>query len=125
MPISVSCLCGRSMRIRDEHAGKKIRCPACSSTISVLLPQAHAEVIEEAIPVAIVDEPSPIRAGRPLDQDEPLTLAPVVDIPKQRFSDVSSSRRRRLRERPLLSNNAHQGGWFGNINAGAAGGAAM
>ena len=35
MTIALSCNCGRNLRIKDELAGKQIRCPSCKSVLSV------------------------------------------------------------------------------------------
>ena len=35
MPISVTCRCGNSYRLKDEFAGKVVRCPQCGETIRV------------------------------------------------------------------------------------------
>jgi DNA-directed RNA polymerase subunit RPC12/RpoP len=49
MAISLSCAsCGHKLRVKDEHAGRKIKCPECSKIFRV--PEAR-EVEEEEIPV--------------------------------------------------------------------------
>jgi hypothetical protein len=35
MPIEVRCRCGRQLRVRDESAGKKVRCRACGASVPV------------------------------------------------------------------------------------------
>lgn len=35
MPISVACDCGKSFRVKDELAGRKIRCPHCDTSLRV------------------------------------------------------------------------------------------
>jgi len=35
MPIPVTCDCGKTLNIPDQYASKKVKCPACSSTITV------------------------------------------------------------------------------------------
>jgi hypothetical protein len=35
MPISFSCPCGKQLRVADEHAGKRVRCPSCGETALV------------------------------------------------------------------------------------------
>lgn len=35
MSIKFSCECGKSLSVRDEHAGKKVRCPACGQPTRV------------------------------------------------------------------------------------------
>lgn len=70
MPIAFECSCGKSLQVKDEHAGRRVRCPACSETLSVPAPTPQFEVVED-------DEPAPraapIRAKvveRSRDDDE-------------------------------------------------------
>jgi DNA-directed RNA polymerase subunit RPC12/RpoP len=58
MPITVSCSgCQANLRLRDEYAGKKIRCPKCKAVIQVpLSPDGADDIIEtESAPEA--DQP--------------------------------------------------------------------
>jgi hypothetical protein len=41
MPISVVCDCGKEFKVKDETAGKKVRCPACQTVLTV--PAAEEE----------------------------------------------------------------------------------
>ncbi len=33
--IPIQCACGRNLRLKDELAGKRVRCPECSETVKV------------------------------------------------------------------------------------------
>jgi len=33
--IQIDCDCGKTLKLKDEHAGKKVRCPGCSTIHSV------------------------------------------------------------------------------------------
>ena len=35
MPIAIACQCGKHYHARDEHAGKRLKCPACDAPIHV------------------------------------------------------------------------------------------
>jgi hypothetical protein len=35
MPIAVTCTCGKSMRAKDELAGKRVRCPGCGAAVTI------------------------------------------------------------------------------------------
>jgi len=35
MPITVTCSCGKSLKVRDELIGKRVKCPACGNTFPV------------------------------------------------------------------------------------------
>src|SRR4051812_46513342 len=42
MPIVVTCSCGKTLRARDELAGKRCRCPGCGHGVTVPFPVATA-----------------------------------------------------------------------------------
>ncbi len=71
MPIQVECSCGRALRVRDDLAGKKIRCPGCQGVMTV---PAASDDEEEAVtaapprPKAAPAKTRPVR--RPVDEDE-------------------------------------------------------
>jgi len=50
MPIEMMCACGRDLYLRDELAGKQIRCPDCQRTLTV--PFAIRPVMLEEAPEA-------------------------------------------------------------------------
>ena len=35
MPISITCQCGKKLKVRDTLAGKKVKCPACQHLLAV------------------------------------------------------------------------------------------
>jgi hypothetical protein len=35
MPIVVACSCGKQFRAKDEHAGKRLRCPGCGQPLTI------------------------------------------------------------------------------------------
>lgn len=127
VPIPLTCPCGRSLNIKDELAGRKVRCPACRDVLSVPdyeeEPEPEPEVIE-----AIAADPAEddddfrvtarpgSRSSRPVRRREP-----ELDTPPPR-----KRRRRRLRHDddrgPRV---AFERGWFGSVNAGVAGGLLM
>ena len=74
MPITFSCGCGRSLKVADELAGKRVRCPACNKAAEV--PPADDggfEVVDDEPlkPVrATVAKAVPAKAKRPEDDFE-------------------------------------------------------
>jgi hypothetical protein len=61
MPIPVACDCGARLKVRDEAAGKTVKCPKCQSPIRVPEPEPAAEP-----ELRIIDEPpSPDEAPAP------------------------------------------------------------
>jgi hypothetical protein len=95
MAIAVSCSCGKHLRVNDDYAGRKIRCPGCDKILRV--PDDSEEEDRE--------EPSRrVRADRPLakkaparraredeedyDDDEPEVRAPRRGRKQQKRSAV-------------------------------------
>ena len=35
MSISIACRCGRTLRVKDELGGRRVRCPDCGGTVAV------------------------------------------------------------------------------------------
>jgi hypothetical protein len=35
MPITITCSCGKALRVSDEHAGRRVRCPGCGAVQTV------------------------------------------------------------------------------------------
>jgi DNA-directed RNA polymerase subunit RPC12/RpoP len=127
MPIALRCACGRSLRAKEELAGRKVRCPACGK-ILVVPPLARAKE-EEEIPDVLPADPAPRPARRRLtetEEDEAFEARrrppafPVESEERERLPPRPPGARRRRRRRP-----AEREGWFGNINAGLLGGVAM
>ena len=62
MPIEMTCTgCGQTLRVADEHAGKKARCPACGTIAEV--PWAGVEVrpvAEPSNPFSSASQPAPV-----------------------------------------------------------------
>src|SRR5262245_37598904 len=50
MAISASCVCGKSYRLKDEMAGKRVRCAQCSAVFDVPDPDVETgfEVVDSA-----------------------------------------------------------------------------
>jgi len=44
MSINVGCACGKQFRVKDEHAGRKGKCPACGEVVEI--PRAAVNAIE-------------------------------------------------------------------------------
>lgn len=57
--IETRCPCGRDLVLRDELAGRRIRCPACGGTLEVPCIVEMTEVNEEGI----FSAPPPLPAG--------------------------------------------------------------
>src|SRR5437762_13865730 len=64
MPIPLSCNCGRAPRVKDELAGRKVRCPQCSAVL-VVLPSTPPD--DEEIGLLPLEDSEPPRKA---DEDE-------------------------------------------------------
>jgi hypothetical protein len=146
MPIPLTCPCGRALRIKDELAGRKVRCPACKDVLSVPEPgEDEDEEIPEVLPAETEedDEAPPARPTRrdavrpsrrrPNDdedaetgiQAEPRRGAPPA-LPRCPDDEDEEPRRPRRRRRPRRAPRPAFGqGGFGTSEAGIAGGAVM
>ncbi len=72
MPILLTCPgCQSELRVKDEHAGKKVKCPRCEKTVEVPVAEIPVEdIIEEGIVEAVTaDKPQP-PARRPARSEE-------------------------------------------------------
>jgi len=129
MPFSVSCACGRSLRVKDEFVGKKVRCPVCSNVLVVprAEPEDEEERISDVVPVERTRRRPPPRPAPSEDEydddDEDEAAATRGRRLSQDYEDRRPPRRRPRRTRQR--DRASRDGWFGNINAGLVGGVAM
>lgn len=53
MAISLPCSCGKTLKVKEELAGKRIKCPACSLVLTVPVPEL--EPVEAATSEAAAD----------------------------------------------------------------------
>ena len=68
MPISVACpSCGHSMRVKDEFAGRKIRCPKCTT---VLVAEEIAQIVDDN-EIDLEPLPTPVARQKPRAAPEP------------------------------------------------------
>ena len=66
MSLSVACPdCDKSLKVKDELAGKKIRCPACSSVIAIPKPASDDDEL-----VDDWEEPAPAKRKRRAAEDD-------------------------------------------------------
>ena len=74
MTIKVQCGCGKSLQVKDELAGKRVRCPACKQAVGVPPALEPEEVGDDALQVLLTESPPrpPARAPR----EEAVTAEP-------------------------------------------------
>src|SRR6476660_9932428 len=88
MAIQVTCeKCGKQLRVKDEYAGRKGKCPACGAVIQI--PQAEPEVFDlkdepkVAPKVAAPMPPRPAAVQRPMGvAPKPAAVAPRMAQPR-------------------------------------------
>ncbi|MDQ3439775.1 MAG: hypothetical protein M3478_05440, partial [Planctomycetota bacterium] len=79
MAIAFNCTCGRKINAKDEHAGKRVKCPGCRQAVTV--PSAAAAVKPTTVaaagtkPSAKVAPPAPRKSVAA----KPAPPAPVND----------------------------------------------
>jgi predicted lipid-binding transport protein (Tim44 family) len=115
------------MRIKDEFAGRKVRCSGCKAVLVVPKPDVDREAQaldflmddssgeERVSPAAIqARPPAPARppANRPAPSPAPAPPRPIV------YRPVKEKRKRQPRV-------TFEEGWFGSMNAGVIGGILM
>jgi len=63
MPIMFNCPCGKTLRVPDEHAGRRAKCPACNAIVNIPAPEPEPvfEIVETP-PVAASPPPAPPKA---------------------------------------------------------------
>jgi hypothetical protein len=65
MSIELECLaCGRNLRVRDELAGRKVRCPGCGKVMPVPAVVEELPVVGEEEELPEEEEESPARPAR-------------------------------------------------------------
>ncbi|GEM_PF-3955636 len=66
--ITLDCSCGTKLRVRDDAAGKKAKCPKCAAIVPVPEPELELRILEESPGPAIVPAPAFAPAWRPRTQ---------------------------------------------------------
>lgn len=77
MPITFNCPCGKSLRVADEHAGKRIKCPGCQAIGTAPKAEPKFEVIEDKPKEQLAAPPAPAKpkptakpVAKPAPRDE-------------------------------------------------------
>ena len=50
MPITFDCPCGKTLKVPDEHAGRRAKCPICNAIVPIPGPDPEFEIIEKPKP---------------------------------------------------------------------------
>ncbi|MCI0637875.1 MAG: hypothetical protein L0Y72_24855 [Gemmataceae bacterium] len=130
MPIIVKCKnpeCGRTLRVKDEHAGKTAKCPDCQQLIKIPVqlpspsgrgvggegiaqPAAVAVEVDKTedksrrLPTAAPMTEAPLPVARPMPADSPLPVAvPMPAAPKGDAQTESAPKKRTTGASDILS----------------------
>jgi hypothetical protein len=88
MPLLMRCNCGKPLRVPDELAGKKVRCPSCQTVLPV---PGGAPAVAQPVAVAVAAAPSAVRRPRPAAPPREARAAP--DEPARRRAAPARPRR--------------------------------
>jgi hypothetical protein len=86
MPIPFVCDCGRSLRVKDELAGRKVRCPACAQPVAVPRPPSKEDAEDEALNILLEEEPGGEQAvtAKPVAPPPPVREEAIRPVPPPR-----------------------------------------
>lgn len=75
MPLAVQCSCGKKMKVRDELAGKRVKCPGCGGVVKVSAAVEEADdvpvKVKSSPPPRVKEEPAPkVKTPPPLTDEE-------------------------------------------------------
>lgn len=93
MPITFACPCGKTLRVNDDLAGRRVRCPACqaAATVPAAEPPPAFEVVDD--PSAPLVPPPPPPPARPR-----VKAAPAAELEFEVVEDAPRPKRRRYED---------------------------
>jgi hypothetical protein len=104
MPIPFRCACGRTLRARDELAGRRVKCPTCGETVGVPTAESAAAEGDAAQPPAKdpwAGEASPHDEGvqpEPTNVEELDEVLPADDDEDEDEDELSTREKVRRKE---------------------------
>jgi len=69
MPIQVTCACGKTLEVPDEHRGKRAKCPVCGNVFVAEL--APVQATPPPLPTSALPEESAPEPARPVEAPAP------------------------------------------------------
>jgi len=105
MAIALTCDCGKNYRLRDELAGKRVKCPNCGREHDLPAPEVEAD-----------DNDYEVVNDRPAKPASPQLGRPAVSFPMREpvstskpFDDEAPARPKRKRRRSRSSSSGYSG----------------
>jgi hypothetical protein len=92
MPISFQCGCGRNLRVKDELAGRQVRCPGCSTILAVSKP----DIDYDAADISVADTPSDTEKEPSRETREPVRTA-ITERPLYRAPPNENAKKKAVR----------------------------
>ncbi|MBP3957496.1 hypothetical protein J8F10_19790 [Gemmata sp. G18] len=86
MPITFDCACGKVLRVADEHAGRRVKCPVCDAVCTAPEAEPQFEIVEDP-----AEPPAPAPKARPVAR--PVASRIEDDEDDRRGYSVAKSRR--------------------------------
>jgi hypothetical protein len=104
MPITFNCTCGKILRVPDETAGRRAKCPACNAVVNVPRPEPEPEfeIVEGSAPAAASPTAKP--HGKLVEDDEYDGTTYGLAPDKSKDDDDGGSRRSSPRGKSGLPN---------------------
>lgn len=89
MPIRLKCSCGKVLNVRDELAGKAVKCPGCQTPLRVPASGAAAPPTKAAAPAPRAAQPGAAAAKKSLAaKTAPAAVQPAVSITDGSLDDL-------------------------------------
>ena len=130
MPITLSCHCGKSLRIADEHAGRAVKCPICGAIRKPAPePPARAEptaatadtfddfvVIEDTSPIPPPRSPEPAPAP-PTPARARLKAAVVIEEPASPTASPAAAKLKKKKRKRKVEGSPEGDDWYERVRA--------
>jgi phage FluMu protein Com len=96
MPTTIKCVsCQNTLRVREEWAGKQVKCPKCSATNTVPAPDAVVPAEEDVVEAEAIDERAVTEEPREMRREAPRRRPRRDDYDEDDDEDVPRRRIRR------------------------------
>lgn len=90
MPLQIPCPCGKTLKVPENLAGKKVKCPACAEILEVPASPPPPQWDPDVVFDEIASSPKP---PKPANAASPSITTPVPEVPSEEAfvtSDVTS-----------------------------------
>ena len=119
MAMSITCDCGRTLRLKNEAPGQRFRCPSCSTALTVPQPEVSVDTEDEALQMLLeepADQSHDIRRSiqaEPIARTESVQERPRPKVPAT-YPRTDPAKERAM-PKPTRKPKAERGGLFDNV----------